>query len=187
MSAQTASTHDSGVSGEFHSFGTLLSAATAARAAGFPAERLYFVGQRSTDRLGEPLGFVMPASFATEMTRLGVTLGLLTGVIWSLALPHEALLPALALNAGGGALLGWVLGGLVGYLSLSARIGGYLHAASAGALRLRIALAGDGSAAAGEQAAERALQVLRAARAESLWLSDGRREFHSPQTENWGA
>ncbi|MBI2301621.1 MAG: hypothetical protein HYU66_22190 [Armatimonadetes bacterium] len=132
-----------GVSGEFHSQGALKLAARVAQREGIPAERIWYLGEPATDRMGDPTGVVLPASLPREAALAGLVLGVLVGVLCAFLLPPQPFLKGLlrvvprAVSMG---LLGMAVGGLAAWASISGRLGGYLESVRAGSLRLKITL-----------------------------------------------
>lgn len=173
-----------GVSGEFHTAGALLLAAKTARRRGFAADRLWFVGQPARDRLGDDIGFAMPASLVREAMVVGALLATLAGVLFLLTLPPKppaVWLPRLLPDVVTSALLGAAVGGLVGWLGRSARLGAYLQNAVAGGLFLTIEIPTEVAETEQARLTELAELALREAKAESIRRRDGSVEINSPQ------
>ncbi len=177
-----------GVSGEFHLQGNLLLAARTARRRGLPPDRMWLVGAAAEDRQGAPIGFVLPVSFVRELSLAGAVVGLLIGLLTAFTLDAPGLsaaLPRLAPTVVGAVLLGAVGGLLAGWAAVSARVGAYLRAATAGALLLKIGIPDDLPETERERLAETAERVLREAKAEAIHQMDGTVEVNSPQSPEY--
>lgn len=192
MAARTGSTPAghlmAGVSGEFHLQGNLLLAARTARRRGLPPDRMWLIGGAAEDRQGAPIGFVLPVSFVRELTLAGAVVGLLIGLLTALTLDAPGLSAAsgrLAPTVVGALLLGAVGGLLAGWAAVSARVGAYLRAATAGALLLKIGIPDDLPETERERLAEIAERVLREAKAEAIHQMDGTVEVNSPQSPEY--
>jgi hypothetical protein len=186
VASERAAGTAAGVSGEFHSSSWLQLAAGIALRRGIERRRLYFIGESGADHLGEPLGFVLPVSFAHEFALAAVLLGTLAGALVGATMYVPTSPAKIAVGLVAGFAAGVVFGFGAGFLAVSARIGAYLNASRAGALWLKIELdPADGEE--GRRQAERAEAILREARAESVRRVDGTRVINSPQSADFVA
>lgn len=179
-----------GVSGEFHTQGGLKLAVRIARRHGFPLERMWLIGDPARDRLGDEIGFVLPAGLVREAAVAGAVIGLLVGLLCAWLLPPKpfgemlrGLLPW-CLSTG---IAGWLAATGLASLGMSARIGAYLQSAQTSGLRLKILIPTDVPEPEQARQAELAERALREAKAETLLRLDGTTVVNSPQSAEYVA
>lgn len=174
-----------GVSGEFHTAGGLLLAAKAARRRGFASDRVWFVGQPAHDRLGDDIGFAMPASLVREAAVVGAAIAILAGALFVITFPPKPLtdwLPRLLPGVLTSAVVGAAVGSLAAWLGRSARLGAYLQNAVAGGLYLKLEIPAEVAETERARLTELAELALREAKAESIRRLDGSVDINSPQS-----
>lgn len=171
-----------GVVGEFHAQGIVLNAAKVGKRHGFPYERMWYLGEPTTDPYGEDIGFVVPTSVVRESTLLGTVLLALGAAIVTASFRMWSAIPGATI---GFAILGAGLGWFIGWAGLSARMGSYLMHGTAGGLGLKIGIPTDVTQTERERLAELAERALREAKAESIVRLDGSRVVNSPQSSEY--